>query len=261
MKHDLPLLTEQLGPICRLTFNRPSRLNASTGEMERLLLEACDRINGDNDIRVVVLQGATGAKAAFMAGGDIGEFRQLSTADEVRELEQRGEDVLAALENLRVPVVGAIDGAVIGQGALIAACCDILIAGPNVRFGFPIARTVGNLLSTHCLNRIVSLVGLPMTRTMIMRAQLLGTDDLVRVGAVTETVASHAELAPAADAVAAAMADLAPLTLSLTKASLNQLHSDLGDNSDDVCAAYLSRDAAEAQSAFLEKRKPQWRGC
>lgn len=72
-----------------------------------------------------------------MAGGDISEFRQLTTADEVRELEQRGEDVLAALENLRVPVVGAIDGAVIGQGALIAACCDILVAGPGCDSAFP----------------------------------------------------------------------------------------------------------------------------
>lgn len=256
-----PLLVERRGAVCLLTFNRPARLNAATAEMENLLLRACDNINGDNAIRVVVVSGATGDKPAFMAGGDIAEFTTLTSASEVRQLEQRSERVLAALEHLRVPLVGAIDGPVIGQGALIAACCDVLVAGPKVRFGFPIARTVGNVLSTHCLSRIVGLVGLPLARTMIMRAKLLGTDDLVRVGAVTDTVSSHGELAAAAWAVATEMAELAPLTLSLTKSSLTLLQTEHTDNFEDVCAAYLSHDAAEAQSAFFEKRTPQWRGC
>jgi enoyl-CoA hydratase len=258
---DAPLLTEQAGPVFWISFNRPARLNAATAELEHLLLRSLQWVDEHPEIRVVVLRGVTGAKPAFMAGGDITEFQQLGTAEEVRAIEQRAENVLDALERLRVPVVAALDGPVIGQGALIAACCDVLIAGPDVKFGFPIARTVGNALSTRCLDRMVSLMGLPMTRAMIMRAQLFGTDDLVRVGAVHTTVAAHDELVGAASQVAEAMAALAPLTLSMTKASLLRLRPPVADNEEMVIASYLSDDAKEAQAAFFEKRHPQWRGC
>lgn len=255
-----PLLTERIGSILRVTFNRPARLNAATREMELALLQVCSAVNDTPDIRVMVLQGATGKKPAFMAGNDIGEFGALKSPADVRRTEDAAEQTLAAIENLRIPVVACIDGAVIGQGALLTACSDIVVAGPGVRFGFPIARTVGNCLSTINLSRLTDMLGAPLTRAMIMRATLLDTVDLVRAGAVAATSPTHDDLANLGLKVAAEMAELAPLTLSYTKRSMLYRRGEITDNSQLVIDSYLSRDSREAVSAFLEKRSPQWEG-
>lgn len=254
------LVTHRVGPVLRITFNRPARLNAATREMERALLRACAMVNDTPEIRVVTLQGATGRKPAFMAGNDIAEFKDLTTGHDVRHTEDAAEETLTAIENLRVPVVACIDGAVIGQGALLAACSDIVVAGPDVRFGFPIARTVGNCLSTTNLVRLADLLGAPLTRAMIMRATLLTTDDLVRAGAVVATSATSDGLSDLGLRIAEEMAELAPLTLSYTKRSMLYRRSAVTDNSQLVIDSYLSRDSREAVSAFLEKRAPQWEG-
>ncbi|XVQ07663.1 enoyl-CoA hydratase-related protein [Spirillospora sp. CA-255316] len=258
--HDEPLLTEQDGPVYRMTFNRPHRLNAATPEMEDLIVAGCDHVSRAHDIRVVVFDGATGRKPAFMAGGDIEGFRGIDSADDVRAVESHAERTLRAIEGLRVPTVAALDGPVIGQGALLAACCDILVAGPKVRFGFPIARTVGNCLSVRNLTRLTELVGAPLTRRMIMRAVLLGTDDLVRAGAVSDTADTHDELRDLTMRIAHEMAGLAPLTLSFTKSSLLRARQPGSDNEDLVVRSYLSEDSGEAVSAFLNNRSPRWRG-
>jgi enoyl-CoA hydratase len=255
-----PLLTEQDGAVYWITFNRPSRLNAATRDMEQRLVAACNFVNGTPDIRVVVLQGVTGSKPAFMAGNDIGEFQALESAEDVRRTEAEAERTLSAIENLRVPVIAAINGAVIGQGALLAACSDIVVAGPKVRFGFPIARTVGNCLSVRNLSRLTDYLGLPLTKSMIMRAQLLNTEDLARVGAVVATSPSDQALREVSARIAVEMAQLAPLTLSNTKKSLLQRRSEITDNEELVISSYLSRDSREAVSAFLEKRPPLWEG-
>lgn len=257
---DAPLLTERDGPVFWIRFNRPSRLNAATRDMERRLVAACDFVNDTPDIRVVVLQGVTGSKPAFMAGNDIGEFQALESAEDARRTEADAERTLAAIENLRVPVVAAIGGAVIGQGALLTACSDIVVAGPDVRFGFPIARTVGNCLSARNLSRLIDYLGLPLTRSMIMRAQLLSTEDLVRAGVVVATSPSDQALQEVSGRIAVEMAELAPLTLSYTKRSLLQRSSEITDNEELVISSYLSRDSREAVSAFLEKRPPLWEG-
>lgn len=254
------LLTERIGSVLRITFNRPARLNAATREMELALLRACELANDTPDIRVVILQGATGDKPAFMAGNDISEFAAFTSVADVQHTEDAAEQTLTALENLRVPVVACIDGAVVGQGALLSACSDIVVAGPGVRFGFPIARTVGNCLSTLNLVRLTDMLGAPLTRAMVMRATLLATDDLVRAGAVVATSSTSEGLSDLGLRIAEEMADLAPLTLSYTKRSMLFRRGGFTDNSQLVADSYMSRDSREAVSAFLEKRAPQWEG-
>lgn len=258
--HDRPLLTERQGPVYRMTFNRPHRLNAATPEMDDAIVAGCEYVDRTRDIRVVVFDGATGRKPAFMAGGDIEGFRGIESADDVRAVESHAERTLRAIEDLRVPAIAVLDGPVIGQGALLAACCDILVAGPGVRFGFPIARTVGNCLSVRNLKRLTGLVGVPLTRRMIMQAALLGTDDLVRAGAVSDIARTHDELRDLALRIARDMAGLAPLTLSFTKSSLLRARDPDSDNEDLVMRSYLSDDSKEAVSAFLNNRSPRWRG-
>ncbi len=93
-----------------------------------------------------------------------------------------------------------------------------------------------------------------------MRAKLLGTEDLVRVGAVTATSSSHSSLEEVSREIANEMAGLAPITLSYTKRSLHQRTLGVSDNAEMVIDSYLSRDSREAVSAFLEKRSPHWEG-
>ncbi|MGV0742234.1 enoyl-CoA hydratase-related protein [Mycolicibacterium sp. XJ870] len=255
------LLTERDGAVLSVTFNRPERLNAATPEMEEAMVRACELANSDESIRVVTFSGATGTRPSFMAGADMGTFSALDAAEDVRELEEHAEHTLAAVEGLRVPAVAVLDGPVIGQGALIASCCDILLAGPDVRFGFPIARTVGNCLSIQNLTRMTDLVGVPATKTMLMRAKLLNSTELAQTGALSSPVAqSHDDLRELVRTVSQEMAGLAPLTLSNTKRSFARMREPGATNDDLVVQCYLSQDAREATAAFLEKRPARWLG-
>ncbi|KWX59893.1 enoyl-CoA hydratase-related protein [Mycobacterium sp. NAZ190054] len=254
------LLVTRDGPVLNVTFNRPHRLNAATAEMEEGIVGACATANTDETIRVVAFSGTTGTRPSFMAGADLDTFTELDTAEAVLEVEQHSEHTLAAIEGLRVPAVAVLDGPVIGQGALIAASCDILLAGPDVRFGFPIARTVGNCLTTRNLTRVTDLVGIPAAKSMIMRAKLFGTAELAQTGALSAVADSHAGLRELAGTVTAEIAALAPLTLSNTKRSLVRMREPGATNEDLVVQCYLSRDAREAAAAFREKRPAQWLG-
>ncbi|MET4431430.1 MULTISPECIES: enoyl-CoA hydratase-related protein [unclassified Mycolicibacterium] len=255
-----PVLTAREGAILNVTFNRPERLNAATPEMEAAIVRACDVANSDETIRIVTFSGATGSRASFMAGADLSTFSGVDSAESVQEIEEHAEHTLAAIEGLRVPAVAILDGPVIGQGALIASCCDVLLAGPDVLFGFPIARTVGNCLGIRNLSRMTDLVGIPATKTMIMRAKLFNSAELAQTGALSAIADSHAALREMARTVAEEMAGLAPLTLSYTKLSLARMREPGATNDDLVVQSYLSRDAGEAAAAFLEKRPAQWLG-
>lgn len=261
-EHGAALLSEVRGPALWLTFNRPYRLNAATPEMEDLIVRACESVAQSSEIRVVVFTGATGRKPAFMAGADTETFEVVATAADVAEIEAHAEDTLRAIEDLPVPTVAVLDGAVVGQGALIASCCDILLCGPTVKFGFPIARTVGNCLTTGNLMRLVRLVGLPYARTMIMRARLLTGHELAAAGATLDVAESAEELRDLAERTVDTIASLAPLTLQGTKETLRRSirTETFADNMDLVSEAYLSQDSREALAAFAQKRAPQWTG-
>lgn len=257
-----PLISEVRGPALWLTFNRPHRLNAATPEMEDLIVRACESVAESPDIRVVVFAGATGRKSAFMAGADTDTFGSVSTEADVSQVEAHSERTLTVIEDLPIPTIAVLDGAVVGQGALIASCCDVLLCGPDVKFGFPIARTVGNCLSTKNLMRLVRLVGRPYVRSMIMRARLLTGQELAAAGATLDVAESTEELWRQADRTAETIASLAPLTLRGTKETLRRdmRTETFVDNADLVNQAYLSQDSREALAAFAEKRSPRWTG-
>ena len=135
------LYTVQDG-IARVTFNRPQARNAMLFSMYERLAAICAEIEADPSIRVLLLTGA--GEKAFAAGTDISQFRAFNTPQDALDYEARIDRVLGALERLRVPTIAAIAGACTGGGAGMAACCDLRIAAANARFGFPVARTLGN---------------------------------------------------------------------------------------------------------------------
>jgi enoyl-CoA hydratase len=157
------LIVERRGAVVWITFNRPQARNALTWNMYSRLETACHEVNADRTVRAVVLTGAGGQ--AFVAGTDIGQFRTFKTEKDALDYEARGNLVMRTLESVRVPTIAAIAGACTGAGAAIAACCDLRIASPSARYGFPIARTLGNCLSMANYTRAAALIGFARLRT------------------------------------------------------------------------------------------------
>src|SRR5262252_7443435 len=149
------LLYSVEGGIARITFNRPQARNALTFAMYEQMASICETINGDRSIKALVLSGA--GDKAFASGTDISQFRAFKTPQDALGYEARIDRVLGTLEQTRVPTIAAIAGACTGGGAGIAACCDIRIGATTARFGFPIARTLGNCLAMSNLSRLAAL--------------------------------------------------------------------------------------------------------
>ena len=252
------LLWEVADGIGRLTFNRPAQRNALTWAMYDGLVETIERVDADPGLRALIITGAGGK--AFAAGTDIGQFRAFDTPADAIGYEERIDRVLTILENCRVPTIAAIGGACTGGGAAIAACCDLRIAAAGARFGFPIAKTLGNCLSMANLARLSALIGAARVKEIIFTARLIEAEEAQRIGLVSEIVAAEA-LGERADALARTVAGLAPLTLRSTKLALRKLQGSVTEDEALILMCYQSADFREGMEAFMGKRAPVWRGA
>jgi enoyl-CoA hydratase/carnithine racemase len=243
-----------------VTFNRPQARNAFTFAMYERLVQICEQANQDRSIKVLVLQGA--GDKAFASGTDINQFRAFATPQHAIDYEARLDQVQAQIEDCRVPTIAAITGACTGGGALIAACCDLRIGTRTTRFGFPVARTLGNCLSMASLARLSVLIGPARVKDIVFTARLVGAEEAAAAGLLNEVVEDIAALQLRADELATLIASHAPLTLSATKQALARLQRRLTreEGEDLILMCYMSRDFREGMDAFLNKRQPQWTG-
>src|SRR5918999_3427449 len=170
--------------IGRITFNRPQARNAFTFAMYERLAEICERANRDHAIKVLLLRGA--GDKAFAAGTDINQFRAFKAPQDGLDYENRIDRVLGILETCRVPTIAAINGACTGGGAGIAACCDLRIASRSMKFGFPIAKTLGNCLSLKSYARLVYLVGPVLVKDIVFQSRLVEGEEALQRGLVSE---------------------------------------------------------------------------
>jgi len=254
------LLFDLRDGVAYLTFNRPQARNALTFGMYDRLADICAQANEDRSIRAMLLTGA--GDKAFAAGTDISQFRAFDKEQDALDYETRIDRVLGALERCRVPTIAAINGACTGGGAGIAACCDLRIGTRSMKYGFPVAKTLGNCLSSNNYARLVALLGAARVKDMIFRARLLEADEARAIGLVSEVVEDGAALATRAEELVREVAALAPLTLQATKEALYRLRPKpaAGEGSDLVLMCYMSEDFREGMEAFLGKRKPVWKG-
>src|SRR6476661_1664563 len=148
---------ESDGPIATLTFNRPEARNAMTWEMYEALVDACDRVDDDPAVRVLILKGA--GEKAFVAGTDISQFTAFRGADDGIGYEERIDRVLDRLERVTKATIAEVRGVAAGGGCGIALTCDLRIATPDASFGIPVARTLGNCLSGATYSRLMDLLG------------------------------------------------------------------------------------------------------
>src|SRR5579875_800652 len=232
------LLFEARDGIGYITFNRPQARNALTFAMYERLIEV-------------------------VAEADINQFRAFKTPQDALDYEARIDRVLGQLERCRLPTIAAIAGACTGGGAGIAACCDLRIGAGNAKFGFPIARTLGNCLSTTNYARLSALIGPSRVKELIFLARLVEAEEAKAIGLLHEVVSEPAQLMPRATEIARTVAGHAPLTLRATKEVLRRLRDRAAVADEDkelLLMCYMSSDFREGMDAFLNKRQPVWQG-
>ncbi|MCT8973442.1 enoyl-CoA hydratase/isomerase family protein [Microbaculum marinisediminis] len=254
------LLYEVRGTTGWVTLNRPQARNALTFAMYEGLAEICSSIPDDGSVKSIVVIGA--GEKAFAAGTDMRQFRDFSSEQDALDYEHRMSRVFHQIETCPVPTVAAISGACTGGGAGIAAACDLRIATADMKFGFPIARTLGNTLSIDNLSRMAALIGIGRVKEAIFTAKLIGAEDALAIGLVTEVVSDYSALLARVDELTAQLAGHAPLTMRTIKEGLRRLRV-LGAEAEDkdlIVEAYMSEDFREGMEAFLAKRKPDWKG-
>jgi enoyl-CoA hydratase len=244
-----------------LTLNRPEKLNALSTAMLEELGARFDDVEGDADVRAVVVTGA--GDRAFVAGADIQEYARLDHAGFVA-YQHRSRTLFSRIDAFPKPVIGAINGYALGGGFEIALCCDVLVASSSARFGLP-EGLLGLCPGGGGTQRLTRAVGPFVANDVLLSGRRLTAEDAASFGLVAEVV-EPGELLPAALARAESIATIAPLAAT----AMMRLVRDAGDGDletglDQEQAALetlrRSADAEEGIRAFVEKRPPTFRGA
>ena len=251
--------TESRGNALWIRVDRPAARNALTFAMYDQIATVCRDANADASVKAVVL---TGSGDAFVAGTDIAQFIDFREASQAIEYERRMDAWLGAIEEVRVPTIAALRGPVVGGGLAIAAACDLRVAAPSARFGVPVARTLGNCFSAANLVRLAALVGLGRVKELVLTARLIDAREARAIGLVSEVVAGEEALDARVDELVEQLASFAPLTLHATKEMVRRIRARMlpDEAADLVALCYTSADFREGVAAFIERRKPVWKG-
>ncbi|MHC8509956.1 MAG: enoyl-CoA hydratase [Rhodospirillales bacterium] len=254
------LVIETRGPAAHVMFNRPAARNALTMDMYAGLAAYCRGVDAQGPVKAVVISGAGGA--AFAAGTDMSQFKDFSEPRHALEYEKTMDAVLGDIESCPVPTIAALSGACTGGGAVIAAACDIRITAANLRYGVPIARTLGNCLSVANLARLSAVLGPARTREIMLTARLIEAPEALTCGLVSEVLDTPEAALERAFALAKTLAGHAPLSMRAAKEAMRRLRVQGAgaDDADLITSAFISEDFQEGVDAFLNKRKPAWKG-
>ncbi len=255
---DGQVLRSREGAALHVVLSNPSRRNAITWAMYDQLQAVCDEVAADESVRLVVLRGAG---RAFAAGTDVHQFVDFATGADGVAYEHRVGTVLNRLLDVRVPVLGVVDGPAVGAGLALAAACDLLVATPDALFGVPIARTLGNCVPAAVLARLQSRLGVGRTMAMLFTARLLDAGDAATAGFV-HAVLPRDELEDGVAELVRRICAGAPLTLAAVKEMDRRVNAAavVVDADDLLDRCYGSVDFHEGVSAFLGHRTPRWEG-
>jgi len=253
------LLVEQKNQICWITINRPAQLNALNKETIHELHTALSEANTDKNIGVIILTGS--GEKAFVAGADIKEFAHFST-NEGKELAAQGQEMLFNyIENLSKPVIAAINGFALGGGLELAMCSHIRLASTNAKMGLP-EVSLGVIPGYGGTQRLTQLVGRGKANEMVFTAGMIGAEDALKWGLVNE-VCLLEELHEKAEKIASKILNNSATAISAAISAINANYTDGVDGYqteiDSFGSCFGTKDFIEGTTAFLEKRKPNFR--
>ncbi|SEP22680.1 Enoyl-CoA hydratase/carnithine racemase [Rhodospirillales bacterium URHD0017] len=250
------------GAVGHLVFNNPAKLNAVSLDMWDGFVGILADYAKDPEIRCVVVSGAGGK--AFVSGADISKFESERANAEAQErydaISKKGYE---ALYEFPKPTIAKITGYCIGGGMNLAACCDMRYCNEGARFGVPAAR-LGLGYGFMRIERLSRIVGLPRAMEFLFTAKQYSSKEAYEMGLV-QSVAPDAELDAMIAGITGAIAQNAPLTISLAKAAAREIAKaeadrDLARLEPMAKACFDSEDFKEGRRAFMEKRKPAFRG-
>ena len=250
------------GAIGWMIFNNPERLNAVSLEMWQAVPEIVADFEADPEIRVIVLSGAGGK--AFVAGADISQFGESrSSAEGIRTYEDATEVAFEGIANATKPTIAMIDGYCIGGGLGIALSCDMRLASEGSTFGIPAAK-LGLAYGAGGTGRLVHLVGPSFAKEIFFTARRFTTGEALAMGLVNR-VTSREALENLTRDTCATIAENAPLTVATAKQVVDEFTRAPGNFDSEKCEALIARcfasdDYKEGRAAFMEKRKPAFKG-
>ncbi len=254
------IIARKDGAIGWLIFNNPERRNAVSLDMWQAIPGVLGDFGADDAIRVVVLAGA--GDKAFVSGADISQFeKQRSTAETVAHYDEIGEKAQTALKNFDKPVIAMIRGYCIGGGLNIANLCDLRIAADDARFGIPAAK-MGLGYRASSMKNLVDVVGKAAALEIMITARQFSADEARHMGLVHKVV-PVAALEKATREYCDMIAANAPLTMRSAKRIIREVARNDYDAA--ACSAWVkecfdSDDYREGRRAFMEKRKPVFKG-
>ena len=257
---DAPVLYEVADHVATITLNRPEVRNAMNTALREAMLERFTALATDDDVRVIVVKGA--GDKAFSAGADIREFVEPLVPTQFRE-QRRRIDFRQVMDRCPQPIIAAIRGIALGGGLELALACDIRIAGDDAQLGLTEVN-LAIIPGGGGTQRLPRLIGRGKALEMILTGARIGAAEALRLGLV-ERVVPAAEVLTAAQDLARELAGRAPVALRYAKeAVVKGLGMSLDDGlrleGDLSTLLRTTEDRLEGARAFLEKRKPNWKG-
>lgn len=253
------LLFEKEAGIGIITLNRPASMNGINDEMMIELSALMDEIAVDDEIRALIV---TGGQKVFAAGGDIGYIAKLNTlqAEAFVALVHKAIDKIA---NLDKPVIAAIAGLALGGGCELALCCDIRIAAEGSKFGLP-EINLGIIPGAGAGQRLPRIVGMGWAKYLILTGTMIDADTALRIGLLSRVVPAS-QLMEETKKIAGSFISKSPVALRTAKKCLNygenvDLPSGLVFEQKMWSFLFSTEDQKEGMNAFIEKRKPQFKG-
>ncbi len=252
---------EREGEIAFIVADNPARMNALTAAMWKSLPDALGEAERDDGVRVIVLRGA--GTRAFSAGADISEFESARSGDKAAEYDALNDAAFKALSECAKPTIAMIHGFCLGGGLGLALCTDIRLADERAEFAIPAAK-LGLGYNARWMRPLLAAVPPSRAKEMLFTARRFQVAEASAMGLVNEIVPA-AELEARTRKLASEIAANAPLTVRAAKRVIDELvrhpeSPDMAALDAAVDACFDSEDYAEGRRAFLEKRKPQFRG-